>query len=52
MPHGVVKTAQDEKDWSTAKKRAAEEGRAKDYAYIMGIYKNIKRNRKKKKGGS
>lgn len=49
MPHGAVKTKRDEHLWDTAKKAAASQGRAGDYAYIMGIYQRMKRG--KKKGG-
>lgn len=48
MPHGVVKTKRDEHLWKLAKQAATKEGRSKDYAYIMGIYKRMKRG----KGGS
>ncbi len=47
MPRGIVRTKQDEKDWSTAKRRAAEEGKSKNYAYIMAIYNRIKKGRAK-----
>ncbi len=41
MPSNVVKTKQDEEYWKRAKVLAAKEGRAGDYAYIMGIYKKM-----------
>ncbi|MEN6549915.1 MAG: hypothetical protein ABFE07_28060 [Armatimonadia bacterium] len=41
MPVNVVKTKADERHWSMAKQRAAEEGHAKDWAYVMGIYKRM-----------
>lgn len=41
MPVGVVKTAKDEGHWNKAKKLAAKQGRAKDWAYIMGIYQKM-----------
>ena len=41
MP-AVVRTDRDEHLWTSAKKRAAEEGHTKDYACIMGIYKRMK----------
>ncbi|MCU0912951.1 MAG: hypothetical protein MUC88_00135 [Planctomycetes bacterium] len=42
MPVGAVKTKRDEHLWSLAKRRAKEEGRSGDYAYIMGIYQHAK----------
>lgn len=47
MPRGVVKTKQDEEDWARAKGLAAKEGYAKNYGYIMRIYKRIKKGRRK-----
>lgn len=41
MPVGVVKTKADERHWRMAKQRAAEEGHAKDWAYVMGVYKRM-----------
>lgn len=41
MPTNVVKTAEQERLWNKAKARAAEEGHAGDYAYIMGIFKRM-----------
>ena len=41
MP-AFVKTDKDEELWSKAKARAKEQGRAKDWAYITGIYKSMK----------
>ena len=42
MPVSVVHSARDEHKWSKAKEVAEAAGRAKDYAYIMGIYKRMK----------
>jgi hypothetical protein len=42
MPVGVVKTAHDEELWTKAKKAASDQGRAKDWAYVMGIFKKMK----------
>ena len=36
MPHGV-----NEKEWKQAKSLAAKEGKPKDWAYVMGIYKKL-----------
>lgn len=41
MPTNVVKTKEDERLWQKAKARAKEQGKAENYAYIMGIYKNM-----------
>lgn len=41
MPTNVVKTPADEKKWQKAKARAKEQGKADNYAYIMGIYKSM-----------
>jgi hypothetical protein len=41
MPTNVVKTPADEKKWQKAKARAKEQGKAENYAYIMGIYKSM-----------
>jgi len=37
-----TKSPEDEKKWNKAKQLAAEQGHAENYAYIMGIYKNMK----------
>lgn len=37
-----AKTKRDEEKWSKAKSQAKKQGRSEDYAYIMGIYKNMK----------
>lgn len=37
-----VKSKRDEEKWQKAKDVAKEQGRAEDYAYIMGIYKKMK----------
>jgi hypothetical protein len=41
MPTNVVKTPEDERLWQKAKARAKEQGKAENYAYIMGIYKQM-----------
>lgn len=41
MPVGVVKSPEDEKHWNKAKSLAAQQGRAKDWPYIMGIYQRM-----------
>lgn len=41
MPANVIKTSRDEHLWNLAKDRAATQGRAKDYAYIMGIFQRM-----------
>lgn len=46
MPTNVVKTKRDEELWHRAKVLAAQQGRAEDYAYIMGIFKKLKRGKK------
>jgi hypothetical protein len=43
MPANIVKNAEDERLWSKAKKAAADQGRAKDYAYITGIFKRMQK---------
>ena len=42
MPANVVKTATDEAAWKRAKAQAKKQGQAKNYAYIMGIYKQMR----------
>lgn len=42
MPANIVKNARDERLWQKAKKRAAAEGKANDYAYVTGIFKKMK----------
>lgn len=37
-----AKTKRDEEKWEKAKELAKERGQAENYAYIMGIYKNMK----------
>jgi hypothetical protein len=37
-----VKTKRDEEKWEKAKELAKEQGKAEDWAYIMGIYKRMK----------
>jgi hypothetical protein len=46
MPAGVVKNARDERHWTMAKEQAAKQGHAKDYAYIMGIFKRMSKAEK------
>lgn len=41
-PASVVRTARDERLWRMAKKSAAEQGRARDWPYIMGIFQHMK----------
>lgn len=41
MPTNVVKTPREEHKWQDAKRIAAQEGRGKNYAYIMGIFKKM-----------
>jgi hypothetical protein len=41
MPVGVVKNSRDEHLWNKAKSVAEKQGRAKDWAYIMGIYQKM-----------
>jgi hypothetical protein len=41
MPAGVVRTPDEERLWDKAKRRAAAQGRAGDYVYIMGIFKRM-----------
>ena len=43
MPRGtkILGKPIDEEKWQSAKERAAEEGHAEDYDYIMGIYKRM-----------
>lgn len=56
-PAGVVKTAQDERDWKRAKEYYARGARgperswrSPDWATVMVIYKNIKAKRKQRRG--
>ncbi len=42
MPTNLVKTKEDEKLWERAKKLAKKQGKAKNYAYIVAIYKKLK----------
>jgi hypothetical protein len=41
MPSSVVRTAEQERLWSKAKALAEKQGHAGDYAYIMGIFKQM-----------
>jgi predicted ABC-type ATPase len=42
MPTNVVKTHEDEEHWEKAKQKAAEEGHAEDWAYVMSIYQKMR----------
>lgn len=42
MPANLVKTVRDERLWQAAKKIATQQGRAKDWAYIVGIFQRLK----------
>jgi len=42
MPVNVVKTPRDERLWRKAKAVAKKRNRAKDWKYVMGIYKRMK----------
>lgn len=44
MPTNVVKTERDERLWAEAKAQAESQGRAEDWAYVMGIFQRM-RNR-------
>jgi hypothetical protein len=48
MPTNVVKTKKDEELWAKAKAQAAKEGKGNNYAYVMGIFQNMKGGKKKK----
>jgi hypothetical protein len=41
MPVNMVKTPEEEHYWTKAKKLAEKQGRAKDWAYIVGIFKRM-----------
>lgn len=41
-PASVVRTARDERLWRMAKASAARQGRARDWAYVMGIFQRMK----------
>lgn len=47
MPANVVRNSEDERHWKRAKEQAAKQGRAKDYAYIMGIFKKMSKGLEK-----
>lgn len=49
MPSNVVKNPEDEKKWNRAKAKAAEEGHAKDWPYIMSIFESMKGEKKMNK---
>ena len=46
MPANVVHSSRDEEKWEKAKSIAAKQGKAGNYAYIMGIYKRMKPSHK------
>jgi len=41
-PASVVRTARDERLWQMAKESAAQQGRARDWPYVMGIFQHMK----------
>lgn len=41
MPANVVDSPRDEEKWQKAKSQAQKQGKSDNYAYIMGIYKNM-----------
>lgn len=43
MPASMVKTKRDEKRWADAKARAAEEGHAGNWAYVVSIYQQMRK---------
>ncbi len=43
MPVNAVKTAADEAHWKRAKEQAGKQGEGKNYAYIMGIFKQMQK---------
>ncbi len=45
MPENLVKTPKDEKLWEKAKRLATEEGEEDNYAYIVEVYKRLKREK-------
>jgi hypothetical protein len=46
MPAGLVKGKRDEEHWDEAKKAAAKEGHAGDWAYVTGIFKRMRGKKK------
>jgi uncharacterized protein (DUF2267 family) len=42
MPSNVVKTKRDERLWKEAKKQAKEQGKAKNWRYIMGVFERMR----------
>jgi hypothetical protein len=50
MPANVVKPGQ-EKYWERAKEQAAKQGRAEDWAYVMGIFQKMVTNKSMEKSG-
>lgn len=51
MPKRMLGEPVDEHKWNKAKEIAAKEGRAEDWAYIVGIYKKMMGVSKTKKAG-
>jgi len=49
MPANLVKTERDERLWEKAKRLAARQGHAGDWAYIVGIFKRMRGHRTKKR---
>lgn len=47
MPSNLVKSPSDARHWRMAKQRAAEEGHAKDWPYVVGIFERMKGGHKK-----
>lgn len=52
MPANVVKTPRDERLWNKAKALAEKQGKAENYAYIMGIYQSMKGEKSMEKSWS
>jgi hypothetical protein len=44
MPANLVHGADDERHWKAAKKRAEEQGHAGDWAYVVGIFKQMSKS--------
>lgn len=45
MPTSLIRTKEDERLWDKAKERAQEQGKAENWAYVMGIYKRMNPDR-------
>jgi len=50
VPSNVVHSKRDEEKWEKAKAIAAKEGKGRNFAYIMGIYKRMKPSHRFKGG--